>query len=53
LKRDNLTKIYDLSKEDGFKKKQKQFIYSYPYYQNKFIYDGNTYVINVEDDFGK
>jgi len=52
LKDDNLTKIHDLSKEDGLKKREKQFIYNY-HYQNRFIYDGDTYVINLENDFGK
>jgi len=52
LKDNDLTKIYDFSKDD-LKKKQKQFIYSYRYYQNRFIYDGDTYVIHLEDDFGK
>jgi len=48
----NLTKIYDLSKEDNLKEKQKQFIYSYPY-PKKIIYDDDTYVIHLEDDFSK
>jgi len=52
LKDNDLTKIY-FSKEDNLKEKQKQFIYSYPYYQNRFIYDGDTYVIYLENDFGK
>jgi len=52
LKGDNLTKIYDPSKEESLKKKQKQFINSY-HYQNRFIYDGDTYVINLENNFGK
>jgi len=52
LKDIDLTEIYDFSKDD-LKKKRKQFIYSYPYYQNRFIYDGDSYVIDLEDDFGE